>query len=71
MTAYAVYPELCLMPATEYGDSRVPPRHFRYTIRRADRSLVFRLETLAEAEQILARLNGDEWIDELGEELAR
>lgn len=70
MTAYAIRFEPCSMPATTSGPYDIPPRHFRYTIRRADGSLVFRLETQAEAAQILDRLNGEEWIDELGEELA-
>lgn len=58
MTAYAVYPEFCLMPATEYGPYRVPARDFHYAIRRGDRSLVFRTETVKLANEILDALNG-------------
>lgn len=57
MTGYTLHTELCLMPATEYGDYRVPTRDFHFAILRPDLSLVFRTETVVLALEILDTLN--------------
>ncbi|MCR4341615.1 MAG: hypothetical protein NUW01_17205 [Gemmatimonadaceae bacterium] len=59
MTRYILSSESYVMPATNSGDYRVPPRDFRFAIRRThDHSLVFRTQTVRLANEILENLNG-------------
>lgn len=54
---YRIVSELHVSPAVHYAGRDLPPREFKYAIRRADGSLVFRTQKHKYATEILANLN--------------